>query len=100
VIFTADERLPSMMLDQPSETSKSARNLASYYRANGGPFEMTIRAYLQDGRNATRLFAPETSAPSLPTPYRSDADDGGYQGSIPLESPRGLALLKLFERED
>jgi hypothetical protein len=80
IIWTADERLGGpRMIDQPSETSKSARNLARYYQRNGGPFEMTVRAYLQDGTNSIRLFGPGRKEHEMP-PYRDDPNDGGYQG--------------------
>jgi hypothetical protein len=99
VIWTTDERLGApRMIDQPGEDTKSARNLARYFRINGGPFEMTIRAYLQDGSNQIRLFGPGRGKADAPS-YRDDLHDGGYQGGIPVDSPRGVLLLSLFKEE-
>lgn len=95
MVFTADPRLAERrLIDQPTAGSKSARNLARYYEAEGGPFEFKARAYIQEGGNRVRLFGP-----NKPWPKGKRPDDGGWQGSVPLDSPRGLLLLKLFDSE-
>ena len=64
-------------------------------RGRGGPYEFNLRIYIQEGSTSMRLFGP-----NKPLPRGKEAQDGGYQGSIPLESPRGLLLLTLFEEGD
>jgi hypothetical protein len=99
IVFASDPRLPpDLLLDQPTAGSKSAQNLAKYYQNNGASIKMLVRAYIQDGSNAIRLFGPLKTEEGRPT-WMGPEDDAGYQGSIPLDSPRSLAILKLFEDE-
>jgi hypothetical protein len=68
IVFASDPRLPpDLLLDQPTAGSKSAQNLAKYYQNNGASIKMLVRAYIQDGSNAIRLFGPLKTEEGRPT---------------------------------